>query len=932
MHKWYLHLLFVVFCLLLSACAHAVFLRELLNDRFMAGPNDGLSQMLPFKKLLYDQYTSGEFFYSSLFGLGGDTYSGLAYYFSTSFVFLLTVTAVFLLESTEIIGPPDILFWAHAAVFINIVRLAAVLFLGNALFRYMKFGPLPAFLGACVYAFSNIYFRHATYWEFFADAYLWLLLLIFGVEKILREKQSGWFMLAVAVSMIDNFYFAYVNFLLVGIYIAFRLLLPLEENETPKGTAISKFLISGSLGAGISAVSFIPAVYAYLNNHRPPYTHDIPWFGFIDNILFTSSFAVLPAFFVLLVFAFPLYGERKFRFFAFLVLFLVLLHYSSKAASMFNGFSAPQYRWEYFMAFAAGGAAAAGFSSLQRLTLKHVAIAGGFSLLLYGLMASIDPEIGVKRNILILVISSALALFSAYVWALQKQSKTGQAAVLFLLTLGILASGYQFLLALMEQGRTVQLPLFLGVMGIALFTFMLFAKAVCKEINSKAAAAFLVLTLLFSVNGSEYVLLVIRGETQTVTEELITGPDYSDPEVLGLIGALYQEETDPLFRIEWMEGVRNNTPIALNFHGLSAYSSILNEQVLQFYLADLEIDMGRESVSRYATLGKRANLHSLFQGQYSILSNEDPNVPAGFAAKHESEHLIAYENRYPLPFIRPASAVYSEEVLEHEPVLRREHAMLTGVILKDTDISSPLPTPPKKLTYEIQGENAVYENGLLDVAGETGGLNLLLTEKAAPESDLYVSFHLENLAMDAFFPLTVNSYRTTRKANVSVYKTFADDLTIRIPADESIRIRMPQGLYQLTELEVFEEPYDVLKTEAAKEQAVQQVQWDDSRLDAEYLNTANAPYLTMPIPYEIGWTAKVNGKKVDVLEANYAFLAIPAENGLNKVSLVYRPPHFYKSLLLSLFSLIAAAIYWRLQNRAMIKYEGKRESDKKYPL
>jgi len=218
------------------------------------------------------------------------------------------------------------------------------------------------------------------------------------------------------------------------------------------------------------------------------------------------------------------------------------------------------------------------------------------------------------------------------------------------------------------------------------------------------------------------------------------------------------------------------------------------------------------------------------------------------------------------------------------------------------------------------------------VAGETGGLNLLLKDKAGHESDLYESFHLETLAMDDFFPLTVNSYRTTRKANVSFYKTFADDLTIRIPADESIRIRMPQGLYQLTELEVFEEPYDVLKTEAAKEQAVQQVHWNDSRLDAEFLNTANAPYLTMPIPYEIGWTAKVNGKKVDVLEANYAFLAIPVENGLNKISLVYRPPHFYKSLLLSLFSLIAAAIYWRLQNRAMIKYEGKRESDKKYPL
>src|SRR5690606_34522530 len=104
---------------------------------------------------------------------------------------------------------------------------------------------------------------------------------------------------AVAVSMIDNFYFAYVNFLLISIYILFRLFLPLEENETAKSTAIAKFLTSGLIGAGISAVLFIPAVYAYLNNHRPPYAHEINWFGLIDNILFTSSFVVLPAVFVL---------------------------------------------------------------------------------------------------------------------------------------------------------------------------------------------------------------------------------------------------------------------------------------------------------------------------------------------------------------------------------------------------------------------------------------------------------------------------------------------------------------------------------------------------------------------------------------------------------------------------------------------------------
>ena len=239
MRKYFPFLKLAALCLLLSTAAHAVFLVEWAGGRFMLGPNDGLSQMMPFKKLLYEQYTSGEFFYSPSFGLGSGIFGGLAYYFSTSIVFALTAAILFLLELVGIIGQPDELFFAHAAVFINIIRLAAALFIAFFVFRYMQFGRLPAFMGAAIYGLSSMYFRHAVYWEFYADAYLWLPLLILGIEKIFREGRPGWFMAAVAISMIDNFYFAYINLLLAGIYILFRLFLPLAANEIKRGKAVS---------------------------------------------------------------------------------------------------------------------------------------------------------------------------------------------------------------------------------------------------------------------------------------------------------------------------------------------------------------------------------------------------------------------------------------------------------------------------------------------------------------------------------------------------------------------------------------------------------------------------------------------------------------------------------------------------------------------
>src|SRR5690606_1662186 len=123
--------------------------------------------------------------------------SELSYYFSTSIVFLISVLGVFLLEIFGAVQAADVLFWANAAVFVSIFRLSVVLFITALLFMYMGISKIPALLGASIYGISGMYFRHTVYWEFFADAFLWLPLLIFGIEKIFREQKPGWFLVAV---------------------------------------------------------------------------------------------------------------------------------------------------------------------------------------------------------------------------------------------------------------------------------------------------------------------------------------------------------------------------------------------------------------------------------------------------------------------------------------------------------------------------------------------------------------------------------------------------------------------------------------------------------------------------------------------------------------------------------------------------------------
>ncbi|TWT25113.1 YfhO family protein [Planomicrobium sp. CPCC 101110] len=922
MQKFMPYMFFIALCLVVSTASHITYLYEWTQGRFMAGNNDGLSQMLPFKNHLYHQYTSGEFFYSTQLGLGSGTLGWLSYYFATSIFFILTVCLFYLLELGGVIPEPDILFWGRAAVFISIIRLAAVLAIASAVFRYMKFKPIPAFLGSCVYGISGMYFSHTAYWEFFADSYLWLPLLLFGVEKIFRERRSGWFLFAVALSMFDNFYFAYINLLVTGIYTAFRFVMPLEKNETPKSSAIKQFLIAGLVGAGISAVSFVPAAYSFFNNYRPPYAHEISWFDWIDNILFTSSYLVLPAAFVLMVFALPLYKSARFRFFSLLVLLGVVLHYSPLMASAFNGFSAPQYRWEYFVSFAAGGAVAAGFSKLPQLKANHIAIAGVLGLAAYFCFAILDPERDVSIPFLTVIFGIALSIFFLYTRAVQKNSMTGQLMVLIIIIMVISVSGFRFIKAIMENNFDVRLPLYIGVIGVALITFMLFTRAVRDSAKVAQLVVFVVFALILAANGFQYVMLVTSGNTHKVSEELITGPDYDDPEIVNLLTAIEERATDSVYRVEWMESQRNNTPLVQNFRGLSAYSSILNDEVVHFYLNDLEIDMARESVSRITTLGKRTNLHSLLKANYVILRPNNKNIPAGFEQVLAGENFAVFENRYPLPFVRASPLAYSEKELEQEPILLREHAMLKGIVLNNPKTPAPLPPAPKKLAYTAVENNASFDGSILDVTGDSGGLDLALDEPVPEGSDLYISFHLINQKPDDGFTLEVNSYKTSRKWSGSVYKTYIDDLTIRIPADDTIRIQVPRGVYELTELEIYEEPYEVLRQEV--EQATQETkaEWNGSRLHAEYAAAEEGDFLVMPVPYEIGWSAKVNGKNTDVLEANYAFSAVAAEEGFNTIELTYRPPYFYRSLFVSLLSLAAAFFCIRKEKRIRRKKTG----------
>lgn len=814
--------------LLVSIVGHAFLILYQTNGGYIVGPNDGLSQMAPFKHFLYESYQAGHFTYAKDFGFGGGLITQLAYYFSTSIVYWLTVLPVWGLDALGVVTP-SLETWLHLTLLVSIVRLAVVIWLATLAYELFHVKRGHAFVGAIVYGMSVMYIRHVAYWEFFADAFLWVPLLVISLERIIRRGHADLFIVVSTLMLINNFYFAYINLVFVLVYVLFRQWVTFPEDTTSTARRWMLYIGSGALSLLMSSFAFVPAVYGFLQNERPSFEQTIDWIQF-DNILYDSRLLILPALGVFFLWYRPLYRHLTFRLFASMSVLFLVLHFSPHVGSFFNGFSAPQYRWEYLASFVLGGAIATGLSawSLEQRAFLQAAV-------------------------------GTIAIYLVF-WFVDSPS-----------------------------------PVFALLFGLMLVTLALLWK------TPRLVPPLLVASCLCVFLG--YTKWELHDQSiQRTNTSFVTSKSYAHPSQQELVDAV-NDVAMPLERLDWMVPLRNNTPIVQSFSGTSLYSSILNGQLLTLYWSDLQIDMGRESVSRYGTLGNRANLHHLLATPFWMRAQEKANEhPYGFQPLTQNDSYVVYESETRLPFVRTTTTTYAKQSLKNSSPLTREQAMLSGVILDEGEAT---PTPATPLSYTTETIDATFEGETLRVTDATGGLDFIPTLPANATGDVYVSFDLTR-DDGAGFALRLGDQRTTRKPKASIYRTDVNTLTLRTPLSERLSLRLPEGTYTMSPPRLEWEDYTTLDEalERVDTQPVIPVTWDGAYISFTVEEAEDASYAVLPVPYERGWSARVNGARRDVLEANYAFSAVALDEGRNDVTFVYRPPFFGLTTALSSLGLL----------------------------
>ena len=348
-------------------------------------------------------------------------------------------------------------------------------------------------------------------------------------------------------------------------------------------------------------------------------------------------------------------------------------------------------------------------------------------------------------------------------------------------------------------------------------------------------------------------------------------------------------------RTEKLETQTGNDSMKFNYNGISQFSSVRNRSAsstldkLGFKSSGTNLNL------RYANNSILAD--SLFGIQYNI--SDSPIDKYGFKDIYQKDNLTLYENQYSLPIAFASQSVYND-VKFNEHTLDNQASFLNQLANVNFDYFSPIP-------YD-KIENT---NDLISVTSSSNEDAAIQYQIEVPEnSQVYLSFtnlHFSNDKQKKVDILVNGEKKTFTTDNVFSFfnlgytkekKTF--NINVSFPGNSQVSFESPTfyrlDTQTLTEAiqKIKEQPVTV-STSKNKVFATYDVQQDTS--------------IFFTIPYDKGWSAYQDGKKIEIKQAQTGFMKVDVPKGKGTITLSFIPNGFITGAICSFTSLLLFAVY-----------------------
>ena len=348
-------------------------------------------------------------------------------------------------------------------------------------------------------------------------------------------------------------------------------------------------------------------------------------------------------------------------------------------------------------------------------------------------------------------------------------------------------------------------------------------------------------------------------------------------------------------RTEKLQTQTGNDSMKFNYNGISQFSSVRNRSAsstldkLGFKSSGTNLNL------RYANNSILAD--SLFGIQYNI--SDSPIDKYGFKDIYQKDNLTLYENQYSLPIAFASQSVYND-VKFNEHTLDNQASFLNQLANVNFDYFSPIP-------YD-KTENT---NDLISVTSSSTEDAAIQYQIEVPEnSQVYLSFtnlHFSNDKQKKVDILVNGKKKTFTTDNVFSFfnlgytkekKTF--NIHVSFPGNSQVSFESPT-FYRL-DTKTFTDAIQKIK-----EQPVT-VSTSKNKVFATY-DVKQDTSIFFTIPYDKGWSAYQDGKKIEIKQAQTGFMKVDVHKRKGTITLSFIPNGFITGAICSFTSLLLFGIY-----------------------
>lgn len=877
--KFYKKCICLRYSVLFIILSFITFLPFIIEGKSFVWQIDGISQHYPilcyYGKLLRG-LISGKGFPMVDFklGLGFDTIMTLHYYALGDPVSLL---AVFMTPQSSVL--------IYGLLVILRLYLAGLAFLLYA--KLWSKNDFAIISGALIYTFCGYSLYAGVRHPFFLNPMIYLPLLFIGIEKLLTKKKQATFILAVFLSAISNFYFFYMLSIIAIIYFIIRYF---NLNKKSKPKLIKGFLTTGFytagyylIGLGMAAIVFLPVVYGFLQNGRAESSPKM----LISIFHYTKGY------------------------------------YIRLLQGLFATGVSPGY-WvnlTYSTVLAASLAVVMAYKKYRKIRTLVIFVFLALSIPAFGFMMNGFAYI-TNRWVFAVSLVAALVFVLTFEDLLIRNKR-----VTFFLIIG--TAGYGLLAFAFSSGSTVKYEFF-----ILLFVSAVILLLQSNRLNIRNAtrelilASLVVFTLAF--HGHAYYSPKFHG----YVNEFLTKDEVLINTTEGMTKLINNIEDENFYRVETYGDKVRNEALCANFNDVSAYFSIMDKNVTNYY-KQLEL-LDQRNTYRFDNHDNRTVLNALSNVKYFI-TNQKSAAPYAYkliAEEEGEDKYYLFENLFWIPFGYTYDYYITEEEYADLNTLEKQNIMLSAVVLENPPEGFQKIVPDsgmgiKKLKTEITfDENIETDNNKIKV--KEPGAAIIIDFESEPKSEVYLRLKDFNISRRAatMTNLKVKADGDAAKiVNVrSPYHNtyFRDDYLINTGYSKQSKSRititfLQKGTFSFNGIDVYNVDMNYYK-ERIKELGkvtLSNMKMGNNIIEGN-VNLDREKIMVFSIPYSRGWRAYVNGKRADILRANTMHMALILGEGENHISLKYRTPFLLEGAIISFASTVIFA-FILFVNRRRVK-------------